>query len=393
MYKKILQQRALSDMRPIFIVWTVLSYTISLYPAILLMSFNEILLYFLMGTLHILILWQDIRKKILQKIIFILQLILLIVGTILLGFNNSDLLIMVSTPVLLMQSIIYDWYKLIDFLILILVEIFFCWHIAQKSDIFFLLYIIEILMLVALIGFIFWRNYRTSVVEKTNIQNAHDELKIAYSQVANLSAKSERERIARDLHDTLLQNITGLSMQLELIDLHLNQGKIDTAIVNTKKALESSRQLISESRYTLMDMKSDDYLGKSSLANRMRLLSKTFKDTHNLTVEVVHEKDIQLDSEILEQISRVVTEALLNVVKHSTSKFSVIRIFTSKLKLEIKIIDFGKGFRYAHEKNKPLHYGLSIMRERIEHIGGKLSISSEINEGTTVIIYLPMEKL
>lgn len=200
--------------------------------------------------------------------------------------------------------------------------------------------------------------------------------------------EQDRQRIARDLHDTSLQNLAHLTHQIELSALYIDkdpvQAKLELAVVN-----KTLRETIEEIRNTIFDLRpmSFDDLGLKATFER-------FID--NLNKEGQYELDLDIDEVTAEQnrilvtLYRVVQECFHNVVKHAEATKIV---FTCKVKdnrCHIMIKDNGKGFPENPEDGKK-HFGISCMKERVALLNGTFDLKSEQGKGVTVTIDVPLK--
>lgn len=201
--------------------------------------------------------------------------------------------------------------------------------------------------------------------------------------------EEERQRIARDLHDTSLQNLAHLVHKIELSSLFIDQdplrAKLELSVVtkNLKSVIEEIRSTI----FDLRPMSFDDLGWRDTLD---RLLDKL---NENREYEIIKDiDDIECKNNyIMVSIYRVIQESLSNAIKHSGGN----KIFFScKLKENnclINIEDNGKGFSVKEvEGKKERHFGLSVVQERVELMGGKWEIDSQLGRGTKVDICVPL---
>jgi len=201
--------------------------------------------------------------------------------------------------------------------------------------------------------------------------------------------EQDRQRIARDLHDTSLQNLAHLVHKIELSGLFIDQdpirAKLELAVIS-----KNLKAVIDEVRNTIFDLRpmSFDDLG---LKPAFEQLVQKVKEDHSLEVDMDIDSFSHEDDLVLATIFRVVQECFSNIVKHSEAKKI---IFNCKMKDHfciIDIIDDGKGFTKSEvEDKKDRHFGISVMRERISLLGGEIKIDSEKEKGTHIHIEIPL---
>jgi two-component system, NarL family, sensor histidine kinase DegS len=203
----------------------------------------------------------------------------------------------------------------------------------------------------------------------------------------------ERQRIARDLHDTTVQNLTSLvhksELCVKLIDIDTIRAKLElNAMSNTlKMVINDMRGII----YNLKPMLLDD-LGLTITVERY---AKRIMDMNSIQVIVTSNQETK---EILPVIKltlfRIIQEACCNVIKHANASMINIDINYDNLKVNVTIKDNGIGFckekRDTGSNEQSSSFGLSIMKERISLLSGTLDIRSEKGIGTTVTVSAPL---
>lgn len=205
--------------------------------------------------------------------------------------------------------------------------------------------------------------------------------------------EKERQRIARDLHDSSLQNLTHIIHKIELASMYIDkdtvQAKLELAAVskNIKEVIEEIRNTI----FDLRPMQFDDFGLKESIE---QLVEKTKRETSLDIVCNVDELSIN-DKNILMSVFRIIQECINNAVKHSNGNRIEINIKNKEECFEIYISDDGEGFivdEIFNEKAKK-HFGLMILEERVNILHGSINIDSELEKGTKVHIQLPLRYL
>lgn len=199
--------------------------------------------------------------------------------------------------------------------------------------------------------------------------------------------EEDRQRIARDLHDTSLQNLAHLTHKIELSSLYIDQdpvkAKLELSVVNNvlRKTIEEIRNTI----FNLRPMTFDDLGLKASLERLIANLNESQKYFIETDID-----DVSCENNlVLVSIYRVVQECLNNIDKHANAEKIIFSCKNSNGKCMILIQDDGEGF----DKDKSpegKHFGLSLMKERIELINGKIQISSEEKKGTCIQIEVPL---
>lgn len=202
--------------------------------------------------------------------------------------------------------------------------------------------------------------------------------------------ESERQRIARDLHDTSLQNLAHLVHKIELASMYIDkdtvQAKLELATVN-----KNLKAVIEEIRNTIFDLRpmSFDDLGlKESFE---RLFSKLKEMNRSFDFEVEMDEIVSDDEVVLMNIFRVVQEACLNAIKHSGGNKIKVEIIRKVASCYISVKDNGSAFSMEDViGQKDQNFGISIMKERVNLLGGEISFYTTEGEGTEVVMNIPL---
>jgi signal transduction histidine kinase len=203
---------------------------------------------------------------------------------------------------------------------------------------------------------------------------------------------SERTRIARDLHDTLLQSFHGLLLRFQTVSNMLPAGdsklKLESAIDQAAQAITESRDAVQELRRSTVvthDLAASiGVLGQNLAAAESREDSVGFRVTVEGTPRTLHPI-------LRDELYRIAGEALRNAFRHADARQIEVEIRYDERQLRIRIRDDGKGIDpKVLKKDEPAgHYGLRGMRERSKLIGGKLTVWSELDSGTEVELSVP----
>ena len=270
----------------------------------------------------------------------------------------------------------------------------FKWH-SRKMGVHTILFV-PMLIAGRVSGFI---GIRFSV--KRDFRKEEIELTLALAQQATLaiqltllSAQSrqsaviaERNRMARDIHDTLAQGFTGVIVQLEAAGEAMSQSR--TAIVSDhlNQAGDLARESLREARRSMQALR-PQALEEKQLSEALKDLVKKMTAGTTVKAEFTSQGEQQkIPPEWETELLRIGQEVLTNVLRHArASEFNVLLIFDSR-EIRLNLRDDGCGFdpKMRHEG-----FGLQGMRERAEGMGGKLSIESANGKGTMISIVLPL---
>lgn len=199
--------------------------------------------------------------------------------------------------------------------------------------------------------------------------------------------EADRRRIAANLHDTSLQNLAHLVHKIELSQLMIDQdplkAKLELAVIN-----KDLRNVIDDIRNTIFDLRpmTFDDLGLKAAFERLLTVLNENKE-YEIDADI---QDISCENnKILMNIYRVVQECLTNISKHSAASKIIFRCYREKDVCHISIKDNGNGFNItSFEKEK--HFGISLLKERVNLLRGTIIIQSEINKGVDINIEIPL---
>lgn len=200
--------------------------------------------------------------------------------------------------------------------------------------------------------------------------------------------EEERQRIARELHDSSLQNLTHLVHKVELSSMFIDQdpirAKLELATItkNLKLVIDEIRNTI----FNLRPMSFDDLGFKETVE---RLLNNLSESTDiNITYEIDEVKSNNSISLMI--LYRIIQESCSNAIKHSSCSELKITLVNKKDEVQVTIADNGIGFDMDEMiRTKENHFGLKIMKERISLLGGTLICDSKPARGTTISIRVP----
>jgi signal transduction histidine kinase len=232
------------------------------------------------------------------------------------------------------------------------------------------------LSIVVLFGFLTLAVFRLRHLRQVRQMNMRFEERLA-----------ERTRIARDLHDTLLQSFQGLMLRLQLVEDLLPDGKAKTQLEQT---LQRGDQAIREGRRALYDLRSS-IAAPTDLSKAVRSLGDEFSRENSAAFHLVVEgAACDLKPVIRDELYLIVREALQNAFSHARAHRIEAEIIYGEGTFRLRIRDDGEGIpTQIMEEGRPGHYGLSGMRERANQIGGKLELWSKAGAGTEIQLSIP----
>jgi NarL family two-component system sensor histidine kinase YdfH len=217
-----------------------------------------------------------------------------------------------------------------------------------------------------------------------SLESANARLAANAARIESLTLQNERQRMARELHDTLAQGVAGLVLQLEAVKAHLAADRKERASAIVEQALTRARGTLAESRAAIDDLR----VVPSNLGDSVRETVDRFTHGGIPCVLELSVQENQLPVELIDHSLGILSEALANVMNHAQATKVHVRFIVHRHELELEVSDDGKGFDIQHE-NGTGHYGLLGMRERARLSGGALNLESDAKTGTRVRFVAP----
>jgi len=203
----------------------------------------------------------------------------------------------------------------------------------------------------------------------------------------------ERQRLAHEIHDTLAQGFTSIVMNLEAADAILPAGSSPRAHWHLDQARLTARESLAEARRLVWALR-PKLLEDASLPEALARLAERWSEASGVTAQTsVTGTPQPLPPEIEATIFRVAQEALTNVRKHARAQRTALTLSYMNDRVALDARDDGRGFDPDKAGDGSAHeggFGVETMRERIEQLGGTLSIESAPGEGTTLAVELPV---
>ncbi|WP_017318571.1 sensor histidine kinase [Mastigocladopsis repens] len=214
---------------------------------------------------------------------------------------------------------------------------------------------------------------------------AHDQLRQYALRIENQATLQERNRIAREIHDSLGHALTAQSIQLENA-LLLLPSNVNKAIDFLKEAKHLAYQALQEVSRSVATLRADPLCGKS-LEKAISNLIRDFSSATTLTPDCKISLASPLTPEVSTAIYRILQEALTNISKHSTATQVKIQLQSQAGKLHLLVEDNGRGF---YPQQNTTGFGLQGMRERATALGGNFHIISEPGKGCKIGVNIPI---
>jgi NarL family two-component system sensor histidine kinase YdfH len=217
------------------------------------------------------------------------------------------------------------------------------------------------------------------------LEKVNQELSQYAAQVEDLTIANERQRMARDLHDTLSQGLTGIILQLEAIEAHLSNDRVEKARIIVSNAMLQARSTLADARSAIDDLRGSQ---PDSLESALRLEVSRFQNATDITCELEIQDIPELRERIVESVIRNVAEGLTNVGRHAQAQKVAIVVSMKQDVLLVTVQDDGQGFDPNVIPSG--HYGLLGIQERMRLLGGSLEIQSSIGYGTRLEMRFPL---
>ncbi len=206
---------------------------------------------------------------------------------------------------------------------------------------------------------------------------------------------AERHRLARDLHDTVLKSLHGLSLEAKSLQSRMDSSTASIRMRGTLAYIEKvCSNTIREIREVVFDLRHEE--DKAGIATQLRNIATAWERDNNIaTCFSTCGEDVALPQEVARHMRRVVIEALENIRRHAEATLVEIDVSISQDMLRVEIRDNGCGMQALTDNLTSFvaegKLGIAAMKERAELIGGSLALSSG-QSGTTVKLNVPLSK-
>ena len=217
------------------------------------------------------------------------------------------------------------------------------------------------------------------------LEDANHQLSEYAAQVEDLTIANERQRMARELHDTLSQGLAGIILQLEATEAHLDNQRIEKAQTIVTNAMTQARATLADSRNAIDDLRQSSL---DDLDAELRLEISRFTDATGIPCNYHADRTPSLLDSVKEAIIRAVGEALTNVARHALASEVVVNLSLADDRLLVSVQDDGQGFDLQTIPTG--HYGILGIRERVRLINGTVNIQSEAGKGTKLEVSIPL---
>jgi two-component system NarL family sensor kinase len=215
---------------------------------------------------------------------------------------------------------------------------------------------------------------------------------------ARAAAAEERNRLAREIHDTIAQSLAALTMQLEVADARATAGGDARMTDTVRRALGQSRATLEEARRSVLELR-EAPTGARTLREALETVARSALDAAasaperrvlevRVTADALDEERRALPAALRTGLCRIAQQALANVVGHARATRVEIRLTREPDEVRLRIEDDGAGFDPAAVA--PDRFGLVGMTERARLLGGTLTVESAPGAGTAIDVVVPL---
>jgi signal transduction histidine kinase len=209
-----------------------------------------------------------------------------------------------------------------------------------------------------------------------------------HADARRLAVLEERDRIGMDLHDGIIQSIYGVGLSLESVLHSINEDPKD-AKSKVQHSIEGLNQTIRDLRSYILDLRPRQ-MGNDGLISGIKRLITEYRANTFANAQLT-ERDFDVTTLTQTQsmtLFHICQEALANAAKHAKAKNVQISLWTTDDRILMEIVDDGNGFD-MDSMNSNIGHGLANIDSRARSSGGEADISSILNEGTTILVWIP----
>jgi len=219
-------------------------------------------------------------------------------------------------------------------------------------------------------------------------RRVREQMEIIRQKLRSGAVLEERNRIARELHDTLEQELAGITLQLDLaVDCFQRAPRVAQQAVETARNM--SRHSMVEARRSVWDLRCQ-LLEDGDLVSALSQIVAPLAPPDGRIQVKIEGDPVRLPGPIEMNLLRIGQEAVGNAVKHGRARAVSIELRYTSAYVRLSVTDDGKGFD-ADQPGRTGHFGILDMRERAQSMGSCLNIASEASRGTTVSVEVPID--
>jgi NarL family two-component system sensor histidine kinase YdfH len=220
------------------------------------------------------------------------------------------------------------------------------------------------------------------------LEAAHRQLQAQSSHIEVLTRQTERQRLARELHDTLAQGLVGVLMQLQVAESRLTHGRTERAQEALQQAMIQVSGALAEARSAIDELRMHPQSFRETVQDAIARFEATTGVPCECDLSALHAIPVQAE----EQALRLITEGLTNVARHAQASQVWVTVTRQSAIAAVEVRDNGKGFDPATIPAEAGHYGLLGLQERALLVGGYLEIQSAAMQGTILRLLISLEQ-
>ncbi len=241
-------------------------------------------------------------------------------------------------------------------------------------------------LLLFIVGFLLL--YGMQMRSHTQLAAAHAQLQTSAERIEELTRLTERQRLARELHDTLAQGLVGLLLQLQVSESYLSQAAYERAQAILQLAIQRARTSLADARLAIDDLRLD-LRRECDLARAVEEEVAHFVASTGLECQTDLTDLAMVPAVCREHVLRTVSEGLTNVARHARAGHVWVTAQCEERHVAVEVRDDGVGFDTEVLRELVGHYGLLGLRERARSTGGSLTISSVPGKGSCICLAVP----
>lgn len=213
--------------------------------------------------------------------------------------------------------------------------------------------------------------------------------RVTLSEAQAQAALEERQRLARELHDSVTQSLYSLTLLAEASRRTAQTGEVEKVVANIARLGETAQQALKEMRLLVYELR-PLALEQAGLAEALQSRLDAVEKRAGVDAQLRVELDNELPADIENALYRIAQEAFNNALKHAEATKISASLRSDNQEVQMEIIDNGKGFETERMQD---HGGMGLVsiRERIEALYGKWFITSKPGEGTRVAVHVPLK--
>ena len=229
-------------------------------------------------------------------------------------------------------------------------------------DFFNFILLAEAVAMIALLSIYYYQMIYRQAFQAQYLQEVNEELNQAYAQVEEVTTKAVKQTLARDLHDSLTQDLIGFNMHLSAMEVLLDNEDYQKLAQTLEKTQHFTKESISEARQTIADYRQEKRENLTlQLREELQKRLTNLQENYHLNTQLAMPDEIESSYHQGMDVLRMINEALMNVIKHAEIDQAKVDVKKEVKMLQIHVINFGKLMRLLAQNNQ--HFGLLDMKE------------------------------